>query len=170
MENSVNLAAFDELIGSFGGFKVNNFGFRAFVANYNDGKLSSKSIVQARRIFFKREMFYNFWKKSNSHILFLLFSNTVHFHKISGNWEQTWLRTRAEQLRQLKVRSELKNSVIWRNFFYYRSCCIPNLLESMSVVHIPKWKCTLSVMCPCEVKLIVVIEYQIEYIWCLVSI
>ena len=80
-ENSVNLAAFDELIGSFGCFKVNNFGFRAFVANYNDGKLSSKSIVQARRIFFKGNMFYKFQKKSNSLILLLLFSNTVNFQK-----------------------------------------------------------------------------------------
>ena len=52
-EISVNLAAFDELIGNFGCFKVNNFGFRAFVANYNHGKLSPKSIMQARKIFFK---------------------------------------------------------------------------------------------------------------------
>ena len=44
---------------------MNNFGFRAFVANYNDGKLSPDSIVQARKILFKGGMFYKFQKKSN---------------------------------------------------------------------------------------------------------
>ena len=53
-----------------------NFTFRAFVAKYNDSKLSSKSIVQTRRIFFKRDMFYKFQKKSNSLILLLLFSES----------------------------------------------------------------------------------------------
>ena len=90
-ENSVNLAAFDELIGSFGCFKVNNFGFRAFVANYNGGKLSPKSMGQARKVFFKRDMFYKFQKKSNSLILFLLFSTLSIF-----------------RCRQLKVRREEK--------------------------------------------------------------
>ena len=60
---------------------MNNFCFYSLWANYNNGKLSSKSIVQARRIFFKRDMFYKFQKKSNSLILLLLFSNTVNFQK-----------------------------------------------------------------------------------------
>ena len=82
---------------------MNNFGFRAFVANYNGVKLSPKSIVQARKILFKRGMFYKFQKKNQTLLFYSYYfqhcqSPTVNWVKSEKWTEQQWFDEKLTKL------------------------------------------------------------------------